>query len=85
VRRLENEISPNRPKVSDLDFAEFTAEDRRIVLNLRSWGLLHNFQQVVLVSRVLVTLHNQYVFETLVIFGTVFSWTVTHTIELVTF
>ena len=55
------------------------------VLDLSTWCHFDDFQCVVLVGRVLFTLHDQHVFEALVIFGTVLCRAVAQTVELEAF
>jgi len=56
-----------------------------VVGNLIDRSDFHDFEEVELGLWVLFTLHNQHVFEALVIVATVQSWAVAQTVELVVF
>ena len=67
---------------------EFAASEHwviRCVLDLRTRRDFDDFQSVELGCRVLFTLHDQHVFEALVVFGTVQCWAVAQTVELEAF
>ena len=73
---------------ADLSFfvwSEFTTKDFGIIGDLRSRNLLNHFEKIELTAWVLVSTHNQNVFEALVIFSTVKCFTITHTVELEAF
>ena len=73
--------SPFPQSTANLDLAQLATKDGGVVFNLTAWGYIHDVQQVVLVSRVFITLHNQYVLEALVVRGTVLGRAVAHAVE----
>ena len=66
-------------------WAELTAEQLRSILNLRTRRNFNNFQNIKFGGWVFFTLHNQNVLKALMVFGTVFSWTIAEAVKLEAF